>query len=349
MDICRTPVRLGAACLALVTVTAGCAAGSAPAPRKIVSLSLTAPINGATLGVRRIEIAGTVSPADAQVMIGGRAVQVVRGAFTQSTWLASSSETITIAARAHGFVPAVSRTTVSYSSQTAAQILSARMTAVQPLVFALRASTGTLTSTPVALRAPPSPAAATVNSAFSISGPGTGAPAPSPGPGATPRGPGTTPPPSGAPSPGPGATPPPSGAPSPGPGATPPPSGAPSPGPGASQPQPQPQPQPLTAAQIQQLYVQSCVKHSGGPAGTSYCQCTYRHIAATGALRSTQSLTALRRSLLPYERTHNVRRLPAYVHQAILACLQDLPDNNVAAAPVVNRLPSLNYPGIPGR
>jgi hypothetical protein len=64
-------------------------------------------------------------------------------------------------------------------------------------------------------------------------------------------------------------------------------------------------------------------------------------------MRSRQSLVALARSLRPYNRTHNPADLPNYVHLAILDCAQYLPDNNVAARPVIHKLPSLSHPSVP--
>jgi len=72
-----------------------------------------------------------------------------------------------------------------------------------------------------------------------------------------------------------------------------------------------------------------------------FCECTYRSLARSGAMRSRQSLTDLYRELQPYHRTHNVNDLPPFVQNAILGCLQDLPDNDIHA-----RLPILPFPSL---
>ena len=107
------------------------------------------------------------------------------------------------------------------------------------------------------------------------------------------------------------------------------------------------QPVAWTKAQIHDWYVRACAGSTALTTRTSFCQCTYRQLALTGAMRSRQSLVALVNALKPYDRTHNPAYLPNYVHLAILDCAQYLPDNNVGAKPVIHGLPSLSHPPVP--
>jgi hypothetical protein len=307
-----------ATCIALIGVTtAGCSASSAPPPAKSVSVSISAPTDGATVGVRRIEIAGTVDPADAQVVIGGRRAPVSRGAFTQSIWLGASSQTITVNAQATGYTPAVTRTTVLYSPEAASQIAAAQASATTVPTFVGRTSAIMAASFSLPSASAGSPAGGTkgagaANSAFPISGSGSASGSGSGSGSGSSSGSG---------------------------------SGS-SKKPATTPPSPA-QPQPLTAGQVHKLYLQACVKGNGGKTVTSFCRCTYREITLAGRLKTGPSLAALRRALRPYDRTHNPAVLPAYLHKAILECVQDLPGNSVTARPVLKRFPSLNQPQLP--
>jgi hypothetical protein len=96
-----------------------------------VTLSLTAPTSGATVGVRTIKVAGTVAPAHAAVRIAGRRVRVHHGVFTAAIHLRRSMTRIRVTARARGFISASVQTVVHFSARTA-----------QGMLIAERQSTG---------------------------------------------------------------------------------------------------------------------------------------------------------------------------------------------------------------
>jgi hypothetical protein len=293
-----------AAVAAVVAVFTG-RGPTAPPPLPNVGLAISAPTNGATVGVRRLVVVGTVTPRGATVTINGRAATVRDGTFALPLQLAGPTQTITVVGRAGGYRPATTATTVSYSPVTAAQLTAAQRaaTTLPPL--------GPVTAAqfPVSRAAPPSTSTAggLPSTVFALPG--------SAGAGGTGRTGGTG---------GGGGT-----------SAT---------GSGNGTPV---QPVVWTQARIHDWYVRACAGTAGQTARTSFCQCTYRHLARSGAMRSRQSLVALVRTLKPYDRTHNPASLPDYVHLAILDCAQYLPDNNVAARPVIHKLPSLSYPPVP--
>lgn len=103
-------VLLGAACLCL----AACA-GTKSGPDS-VGLSITAPTDGATVGVRSIEIVGSVSPGTARVLIGRRAVKVRHGAFRQPLVLLAPVTHIRIRATASGLLGSSKVVDVHYSA-----------------------------------------------------------------------------------------------------------------------------------------------------------------------------------------------------------------------------------------
>ena len=98
---------------------AGCGTAARTGPPTVV-LSLTAPTTGATVGVRTIDVAGTVRPTQSVVKIAGRRVHVTRhGSFSSSIRLSRATTRIRIVARARGYVTARTQTTVRYSAATA--------------------------------------------------------------------------------------------------------------------------------------------------------------------------------------------------------------------------------------
>ena len=308
-----TQLRTLAACLAIAGIASGCGASGSSAPKQ-VGLLITAPTNGATVGVRKIEIAGTVTPVDAAVTIAGHAVQVHGGGFAFPMALAGGSRTIIVTAQAHGYEPAKTTTTVTYSGQTASAIAAGRGSATRVV-----AKTVTPPSFALAPVSPKQPATTATPASTSNSSPSTVLALPPAAPPAAPTPPTT---------PAPGS-----------PGTTSTPTVTPTP--------PAPQPVVWTPAEIHKTYVASCVRGNGGPSVTGFCQCTYKQIALRGGLRSRASLYGLVRALRPYERTHNLALLPRLVRRALVKCVQFLPDNNVAAKPVIKRLPSLAHRRIP--
>jgi hypothetical protein len=118
-----------AACLAVgaaLVLAVGSSGSAAPQGPPTVALSLTAPTSGATVGVRVIRVAGTVSPAQAVVRVGRRRVRVRHGRFSTGLVLDRSTTRIRVTAVAAGYVPARTASVVHYSSGTAYGMLIAQ-------------------------------------------------------------------------------------------------------------------------------------------------------------------------------------------------------------------------------
>jgi hypothetical protein len=99
---------------------------------------------------------------------------------------------------------------------------------------------------------------------------------------------------------------------------------------------------------IKQLWIKGCVRPGTGGSYKPYCRCTYAHLSKAGALRSRKRLKELMRKLKPYERTHNIARLPAAVRGAIAACAGKLPPSDaIVGKPLVNKLPSTTHSANP--
>jgi hypothetical protein len=90
----------------------GC--GSASTPRK-VQVSLSAPTDGATVAVSRIEVLGTVAPENSAVRVGGKRVPVAHGAFKAPISLRRGLTRIRIEARANGLGDSSTIISVRYS------------------------------------------------------------------------------------------------------------------------------------------------------------------------------------------------------------------------------------------
>jgi hypothetical protein len=101
-----------ALCLAL----AGCAIGG-PTGRPTVGLSIVAPTSGSVVGVRAIQLEGTVTPANAVVQVGHRTVRVRGGRFLQPLILLKPLTHITVRAKAKGFRGSSTVIAVHYASR----------------------------------------------------------------------------------------------------------------------------------------------------------------------------------------------------------------------------------------
>jgi hypothetical protein len=293
-----------AACSALAGL-AGCGAGGAP-PTPKVSLSITAPTSGATVGVRQITVTGNVSPTTATVVVGGQPAQVVKGSFKRALQIARANETIEVTASASGYRPVSAITKIGYSRALAAQLAASRPTQPQPV------ATPPNPFRVVPVRTAPQlngAAAKALNSAFALpSSPKTTSPSPTP-----------TNPTSTTPSP------------------------TPSPSPGSSPTSPS-SPPTLTVAAIKQLWITGCVKAGKNGNYTPYCTCTYTHLEKNGALSSRARLLALVKKLLPFQRTHDPSKLPRFVRNAISACVAQLPPlDPLTGKPVITKLSGLSY------
>jgi hypothetical protein len=322
MRVRRTIAALAAG-VGAIGALAGCGSSAAP-PAKSISLSITAPTNGATVGVRQVQIAGNVTPGTAAVSVGGRAAKVTHGAFTLPVQLGGKSQTITVTARASGYEPATSTTTVNFSGQTAAQIKTARVAATADRAFALspgglkKGRAGHANSGPVKRAFVWPGSGSTTGGSGSGSGSGSGGSGSGSGSGGSGSGSG-----SGGSGSGSGG-----GGPTTGTGSTPAP----------------PPPIIWTAGKIHRVYVDACVRGNGGASVKPFCECTYKSIAHSGALRSREALFQLFRELDTYDHTHNVNDLPGFVENAVLDCMQDLPGNNVNAPLPIIPFPGLHHP-----
>lgn len=308
--------------LAVVVITAalltgGC--GSSSHTSHTVGLSILAPTSGATVGVRTITVAGTVSPSYATVTVGGQPAQVVDGSFSRRVQLGPSSQTITITGQASGYGDGVASTTVQYSPKLAATFAAsqigenpgsakgdkkgaskdkskAKKQSGSKSALSTSGSSKTSTSSSSSSSAPSQPTFP------SSSKPAASNPAPSK----------------------PAATPTPS---------------KPAPShPSASTHHTSPpvnhatHTAPLSVKQIKKLWIAGCMKAGNGQAYGSYCRCTYHHLERAGALQSRSRLDALNRKLERYHRTHDYKQLPKYVREAMSICGGKLP-------PVITKLP----------
>lgn len=136
--------------LALLT-TGACAAavgcGSAKTPAS-VQLSLTAPVNGATVVVPKILMVGTIEPRDGHVMVAGKKVRVTNGAFRQPLFLTKRLTTIDVRVIAPRHVGARTEIAVHYTPSRGGRPPSGRTSASQgaapaPIGGARNSSSGT--------------------------------------------------------------------------------------------------------------------------------------------------------------------------------------------------------------
>ena len=104
--------RLGPMALVCVML-AGCAGGASGPPT--VGLSIVAPTDGSTVGVRTLELVGNVTPANAVVMVGRTAVRVHGGTFRQPLVLLSRLTHLAVSATANGFRGSSTVVSVRYS------------------------------------------------------------------------------------------------------------------------------------------------------------------------------------------------------------------------------------------
>jgi len=105
---------LAALLCALCVPIAGCG-GSATATAPKVEVSLSAPTDGATVIVSRIEVLGTVAPDNAVLRVSGRHVRVRHGAFDTGISLRRGLTHIRIEARAAGFLSSSTVISVRYA------------------------------------------------------------------------------------------------------------------------------------------------------------------------------------------------------------------------------------------
>ena len=102
-------VSLGLLCLCL----GACGSGATGPPT--VGLSILAPTDGSTVGVRALQLVGHVTPANAVVVVGHQAVQVRKGTFRQPLVLLGRLTHISVSATASGFRGASTVIAVRYA------------------------------------------------------------------------------------------------------------------------------------------------------------------------------------------------------------------------------------------
>jgi hypothetical protein len=165
----------------LVGLLAGCGSnGSTPAATP-VHLSVSGPVDGSRVTTRSVLISGTVSPADATVLVSGHGVAVAGGSFQARVPLAPGRNIVDVlagAARAHAAmdavrvfrqvnvaVPSLSGQTVGAATATLrANGLTARIVDNEPFYgFLLPGSPTVCTTSPAAGQSVPPGTVVTVN------------------------------------------------------------------------------------------------------------------------------------------------------------------------------------------
>ena len=271
---------------------AGCGT-SAPVIKPTVSVAITAPTSGATVGVRDLTVTGTVSPATAQVLVGGQPAAVHGGSFHRTLRLDGSAQTVTVTAQAAGYVPAQADTRVSYSAGLAAQLVAASHTlaastpsaAVSLSATSAPASASLLAQAVALPAAPPAPKHATTRAGSTTSStPTSSTPTPSP----------TLP----SPSPAPVTTP---------------------------APVPAPPSPAAIAARVKQQWESNCLQKPMGTREVPYCTCIYTHLEHTGAFKTPATVRLLVRRVNHFMRTGDVSHITRAVMRALTTCQARFP------------------------
>jgi hypothetical protein len=91
---------------------AGCGSTSSP---RAVGLIVSAPTSGSEIAVASVKVFGTVTPANAIVVVGGKRARVADGSFTRWISVNRGVNRIKIAAKAPGYTPASVNVEVSSS------------------------------------------------------------------------------------------------------------------------------------------------------------------------------------------------------------------------------------------
>jgi hypothetical protein len=305
------------AVLAAALSAAGCGAGGATASPQ-VNLSISAPTNGATVGVHKVTITGIVTPAGAQVAVNGQPAQVTGSSFTGTLYVSTLNQKIVVSGAAHGYLGAQANTTVSYSPNLAAQLVTSAPSAAQPATTQVSNTRATVSAITSAFGLP-----SNAPKRITKAGP------------AKPTGGSSSQPSSSTPTGGSGTNRP--SSPTSG-------SGAPSGSRGSTTPAPPTAAQ--IAAAIRQAWVHGCVTVKAGQNIVPYCTCTYNHLV--GQLQTQAAADHLLNELKPYLRTGDISKLPKIVRNAVTACISKLPPlDPVTGTPVVRKLPGVQHGALP--
>ena len=301
-----------------------------------MTLSVLAPMSGATVGVATVQIAGRVSPAGSAVQVGGQPATVHGTSFDRSVTLGPGTTSIPVTASAQGWSRSSVTVTVHYSPGLALALTAARATALAgpPKALAQAAAlpaNGGGVATTVGGGASSVGFIPTVKLSASSGAGGSGSGSKPAGTAAT-----TTPTPASPTPTSPGSTPPVGAA--PGGGAptttTPPPTTAP-----ATPPQPGLN-TPLNRSQVRSAYLTGCVQSAGTRKAQAYCACTYRRVARAGALRTRARILGLMRKVKRFERIGKISALPKWFVTAVLACVSKLPPPSLR----LHQLPGVHHP-----
>jgi len=316
---CWAPLVAGVAALGV----AGCGT-SAPVIKPTVNVAITAPTNGATVGVRDLTVTGTVTPATAQVLVAGQPATVQGGSFRRALRLDGSAQTVTVTAQAAGYAPAQANTQVSYSAGLAAQLTAASRTLAAPRPSAAVSLSGTPASASLLAQAVALPKAApapkptiparrtrstTTHSSSTASTPAHPTPSPAP--------------PTPAPAP-------PTPSPSPAPITT--------PAPAPIHPSPA-----EIAAHVKQQWDSNCLQKRHGAKEVPYCTCIYTHLERTGAFKTPATVKALVRRVNRYIRTGDASHVTRAIMRALSTCQARFP----ASQPLGGRMSVTPLSGSP--
>jgi hypothetical protein len=272
--------------------------------------------------VHKVTITGTVTPADAQVVVNGQPAKVTGSSFTGTLYVSAANQKIVVSAVAHGYVASQASTTVTYSPNVARQLVAAAASVNNPPASASPASPKVTTS--VLTQAFGLSVASVAKRGHTTAGSGANTTGPAPtsstgGSGAsTPSG--TPPSPTGS---SPTTTPP------------------------SSSPAPAPAPTPAEiAAAIQKAWVNGCIRVRAGGSVVAYCTCTYNHLA--GQLQTRASAEHVLKEMVPYLRSGDFRSVPAFIRRAVDACASKLPPlDPVTGKAVLSTLPGAAHSAAP--
>lgn len=302
---------------------AGCAAGGQTPASPHVAVSISAPTSGATIGVHKLTVVGTVIPAGARVAVNGQPAKVTGTSFTGTLYVSAANQKIVVSGVAQGYVPSQATTTVSYSHSVAQQLAAAAVSLGRAAASANAAVPAVLLSQAFGL--PPTiPGQSSPAVGHTRTMPASSTTSPASAKSKTPASTSTRSRKSGTRSGHSGSTTQPKASPAPVPVATP----------------------AQVAAAIRTAWVHGCVHAQAGADVKPYCTCTYNHLA--GELQTPTEAQHVLRSLLPYLRTGDFGKLPRSIRRAVNACAGKLPPlDPVTGAPVVSPLPGSSAPAAP--
>lgn len=103
--------------LVLALALAACGETPAPSTQPRVTLKLDGPDDGGSIRADKVQVTGTVSPADAHVLVAGDDAEVDGGRFTAQVALLPGGNVIDVSASAPGHRPAVDAVRVRRNMQ----------------------------------------------------------------------------------------------------------------------------------------------------------------------------------------------------------------------------------------